>query len=53
MPQMTSNVANYSDRRVSGDHLIVYKVVSSFRTVKIGPSNIYGPLAGNVALQIV
>lgn len=55
MPQMISNVAraNYLDRRGSGDHLILNKVVSSFGTVRIRPSNIYGPLAGNIALQLV
>lgn len=54
MPQMISKVAraNHSDRRVLGDNLILYKVVSSLRAVKIGPSNIYGPLAGAAVLQL-
>lgn len=55
MPQMISKVAtaNYLDRRVSGDNLILYKVVSSLGRIKIGPSNIYGPFTGAVALQVV
>lgn len=44
--------ANNSDRRVRRDSLILYKVVSSFGTVQIRPSNIYGPLAGIVVLQL-
>lgn len=38
-PQMISKVirANYSDRRVIGGNLILYKVLSSLGTVKIGP----------------
>lgn len=55
MPQMISKVAraNNSDRRVLRDHLILYKVVSSLGKVKIGPSNIYRPLAGAVVLQLL
>lgn len=54
MPQMISKLAraNNSDRRVLRDHLILYKVVLSLGKVKIGPSNIYGPLAGAVVLQL-
>lgn len=44
--------ANNSDRRVLRDHLILYKVVSSLGKVKIGPSNIYGSLAGAFVLQL-
>lgn len=44
--------ANCSERRASGDNLILYKVVSSLGTVEIGPSNIYGSLAGAVVLQL-
>lgn len=55
MPQMISKVAtaNCSDRRVSGDNLLLYNVVSSSGRVKIGPSNIYEPFAGAVTLQLV
>lgn len=44
--------ATKSDRRVLGDNLMLYKVVSSLRTVKLGPSNIYGPVAGAAVLQL-
>lgn len=50
---MTSKVAraNYSDRRVFRDNLILYRVVSSLGTVKIGPSDSYGPLTGAAVFQ--
>lgn len=45
--------ASYADRRVSGDNLILYKVVSSLGRVQIEPSNIYGSFLGAVVLQLV
>lgn len=55
MPQMISKVARAknSHKRVLRDHLILYKVVLSLGKVKIGPLNIYGPLAGAVVLQLI
>lgn len=54
MPQMIGKAAraSYSERRASGDNLILCKVVSSLGTVEIGPSNIYGSLAAAVVLQL-